>query len=291
MTQASGDQGRRVVESRAPVNGYTAVENEVLFAADLSPGARLLYSILKCYSWKHHTAWPGQELLAANLGLTSPRQVRRYLLELEDAGLLSMERRGLTQTNVYRLHAPSVAFAVRRRKNDMAAPDGTNMSHQERTDMSGLEGTDMSALEAPSVSALDGTGMTDKETVIEETVIEETVIEESGRTRFLELRDQLRSTPRSTPPAAAPAEPPPPRFSLALAAQVSDLCGALGVGQETTTVGQVLRLWSASGLDEAAFAGLVREAGDRAQRYQGGGKLNCFLSALHQRVGSLAGPG
>jgi hypothetical protein len=71
-------------------------------AADdtLSAPARLVYALLLDHARTHGHCWPGQELLAARLGV-STRQLRRYLRELETAGLIQTRRTG--RNNVYAL--------------------------------------------------------------------------------------------------------------------------------------------------------------------------------------------
>jgi hypothetical protein len=80
--------------------GFTIIPNVVLTARRLSPGSRLLYGLLKMYAWQSGNAYPGQQRLAEEMGV-STRQIRNYQKELEAAGLLRIEQRGLTQTNRY----------------------------------------------------------------------------------------------------------------------------------------------------------------------------------------------
>jgi hypothetical protein len=87
---------RSEVLHRNPVTqqGFTMIPNAVLTAAHLSSGARLLYGLLKMHAWQADNAYPGQERLAGYLGV-STRQVRTYQAELEQAGLITVEQRGL----------------------------------------------------------------------------------------------------------------------------------------------------------------------------------------------------
>lgn len=73
--------------SEATQQGFTMLENAVLFDTSLSIGARLLYLLLKHFAWKDEKV-PGQPELARKLG-ASERAVRTHTRELEDKGLLS----------------------------------------------------------------------------------------------------------------------------------------------------------------------------------------------------------
>jgi hypothetical protein len=66
----------------------------------VSAGAKLCYAALTRYAGQDGRCFPRQKLLAAELGV-SERQVRRYLRELEQAGLLRTTRRGLNDPNSY----------------------------------------------------------------------------------------------------------------------------------------------------------------------------------------------
>src|SRR5207253_1382568 len=66
----------------------------------LSPPAALLYRILRDYQRGKRCCWPGQGRLGREMG-RSRRSVQFYLRELVVAGLLKVERQGLTRTNRY----------------------------------------------------------------------------------------------------------------------------------------------------------------------------------------------
>jgi Helix-turn-helix domain len=82
--------------------GFTQVPNFILTKGDVSVGAKLAYAMLLKYAWGDSACFPGQTKLADDMG-SGERSVRRYLEELEKAGLLEIEQRGLTKTNLYRL--------------------------------------------------------------------------------------------------------------------------------------------------------------------------------------------
>lgn len=84
--------------------GYTQIPNCVLRHPVLSPGAKTIYALLLSYAWSADHCWPGQKRLAEE-SASSERSVRTWLLELRTAQLLTIEQRGLTQTNVYWLES------------------------------------------------------------------------------------------------------------------------------------------------------------------------------------------
>lgn len=84
-------------------DGFTQVPNVVLTNKDLTVGGKLTYAMLLKYAWSETACYPGQQKLSVDMG-SSERSVRTYLKELEDAGFLEVEQRGLGRTNLYRLH-------------------------------------------------------------------------------------------------------------------------------------------------------------------------------------------
>jgi DNA-binding transcriptional ArsR family regulator len=82
--------------------GFTQVPNFILTKEDISVGAKLAYAMLLKYAWADDACFPGQTKLATDMG-SGERSVRRYLEELEKAGLLEIIQRGLGKTNLYRL--------------------------------------------------------------------------------------------------------------------------------------------------------------------------------------------
>lgn len=119
--------------------GFTIIPNVILRARRLSPGSRLLYGLLKMYAWQAGTAYPGQERLADELGV-SARQIRNYQQELEAAGLLRVERRGLTQTNRYWIEPIPADFLSDRK--DISAQEVSVISDQDRKPVSDKEDSD-----------------------------------------------------------------------------------------------------------------------------------------------------
>src|SRR5438270_13768502 len=91
-----------VIEDEALRAGFTQIPNAILRRPHLSAGAKLTYMGLLSYAWQDGSCFPGQDRLAHDLGL-GRRSIVRYLQELQESGLLIVERRGLGLTNVYRL--------------------------------------------------------------------------------------------------------------------------------------------------------------------------------------------
>lgn len=83
--------------------GFTQVPNFILRDARLSVGAKVTYAMFLSYAWHNDLCFPGQDRLAADMGLTRPR-VTQLIGELENAGLISIQRRGLGKTNLYTIH-------------------------------------------------------------------------------------------------------------------------------------------------------------------------------------------
>lgn len=92
-----------IVEDEALAAGFTQIPNLVLRRSDLQPGAKLTYMVLLSYAWQQDHAYPGQDRLAADMGV-SERSVITYLKQLQDSGLVTVRRRGLGLTNIYVLH-------------------------------------------------------------------------------------------------------------------------------------------------------------------------------------------
>jgi hypothetical protein len=131
---------RSEVLHRNPVTqqGFTMIPNAVLTASRLSSGARLLYGLLKMHAWQADNAFPGQDRLAGYLGV-STRQVRTYQTELEDAGLITIEQRGLRQTNRYWIEDIPASFLSDRKPT--SDQDRNGASDQDRKPTSDKENT------------------------------------------------------------------------------------------------------------------------------------------------------
>ena len=83
--------------------GFTQVPNFILKNGDISCNAKVAYALLLSYAWHNEKVFPGQERMAADMGMSRPN-VTKTIGELERVGLLEVQRRGQGLTNVYVLH-------------------------------------------------------------------------------------------------------------------------------------------------------------------------------------------
>jgi len=83
--------------------GFTQVPNFILRDSELSIGAKLTYAMFLSYAWHNDRCFPGQERLAAEMGMSVP-SVSNFISELRDQGLISIQRRGQGKTNLYTVH-------------------------------------------------------------------------------------------------------------------------------------------------------------------------------------------
>ena len=148
------NQGRINVREPRVQEGYTRVPNTILRHQHLSMGAKLTYAMLLSYAWYNNSCFPGQKTLADDIG-TSERSVRTYLKELQDAGLLEVERHGLGQTNEYTLAEwvePSVVrIRAEDRSENIAAPMRKSVSATVRMNLP----TKQTQLETDELEELD----------------------------------------------------------------------------------------------------------------------------------------
>jgi AraC-like DNA-binding protein len=89
-----------VIENEMLRAGFAAMPYMVLRDTRLSVGARLAYAVLLMYAWQEGACFPGQERMAADMGVSS-RHLRRYLQELENSSYVRVEQQGLNKPNRY----------------------------------------------------------------------------------------------------------------------------------------------------------------------------------------------
>src|ERR1700682_5752089 len=82
--------------------GFTQVPNFLLKSKNLSAGDKLAFAMLLSYAWQNDHCFPGQQRLAADMGLHETN-VRKHLKSLQANGLLAIQRRGQGKTNIYTL--------------------------------------------------------------------------------------------------------------------------------------------------------------------------------------------
>ena len=99
-------QDRNLILKGADVatqRGWTGVPNFILESKEISAGAKLTYAMLLKYARELDECFPGQDRLARDMG-NGERSVRRWLKELETAGLISIKQRGQGRPNLYTVH-------------------------------------------------------------------------------------------------------------------------------------------------------------------------------------------
>ena len=84
-------------------NGFTQVPNAVLKSKDITPGAKLTYTMLLSYAWHDDFCFPGQERLALDMGV-SRRSAITYIQELETKGFIKVKRQGQGRSNLYEVN-------------------------------------------------------------------------------------------------------------------------------------------------------------------------------------------
>ena len=105
--------------------GFTQIPNFILKDSKLSVGAKVAYAMFLSYAWHNDSCFPGQDRLAEDMGLTRVR-VTQLIGELEQSGLITIQRRGQGKTNLYTIH-----FQVRRDGKSARWPvDNTPRSKQ-----------------------------------------------------------------------------------------------------------------------------------------------------------------
>ena len=88
---------------RALQNGFTQVPNFILRDPTLSVGAKVAYAMFLSYAWHNDSCFPGQDRLAEDMGMSRAR-VTQLIAELEQAGMVTIQRRGQGKTNLYTIH-------------------------------------------------------------------------------------------------------------------------------------------------------------------------------------------
>ncbi len=130
------------------------IPNWLLRRSEISPGAKLCYARLAQFAGKDGDCFPSQGTLASKIG-AGERQIRRYITELEEQGLIDSVQIGLNQPNQYRflwhpwmeqekavIKEPSGKSGKGKDRADrthMTTPDRTDPSRQERSPTSAKE--------------------------------------------------------------------------------------------------------------------------------------------------------
>jgi biotin operon repressor len=93
--------------------GFTQVPNHLLEDSRISPGAKLTFAELLKYAWQNDYCFPGQERLAADMGVTR-QSANSYIQELQRNDYLKLKRRGQGKTNLYELNLTATKKRARR---------------------------------------------------------------------------------------------------------------------------------------------------------------------------------
>ena len=95
------------------LQGFTQVPNAVLKSDELSPGAKLAYTMLLSYAWHNDFCFPGQERLAQDIGIK--RQTANiHIKELETKGFVKITRRGQGKPNLYEVNLKAKILSKRK---------------------------------------------------------------------------------------------------------------------------------------------------------------------------------
>lgn len=101
-SRGPADAGTIWIEDETLRSGFTQLPNSLLVRKDVPAGAKIVYQGLLSFAWQADSCFPGQTALAERVGL-SPRSVFTHLKQLQQVGLLTVERRGQGMTNLYTL--------------------------------------------------------------------------------------------------------------------------------------------------------------------------------------------
>ncbi len=124
------EPGTLVIEDQSLRYGFVQLPKQVLWAANLSRDAKLLYAVLLGYAWQEASCFPGYDRLSLDMGATR-KIVRKYMQELEAIGLVAQKRRGLGLTNLYRLPDLRTARLDIPERFKPTHPEGSKTTHQE----------------------------------------------------------------------------------------------------------------------------------------------------------------
>jgi hypothetical protein len=113
--------------------GFTQVPNFILKEPNLSIGAKLTYAMFLSYAWHDDGCFPGQDILAGNLGLSRSRSTT-FVTELKNTALVTVERRGQGLTNNYVIHYQVRSQFVRRNKGIFQAEVSRQTSRSQPAD-------------------------------------------------------------------------------------------------------------------------------------------------------------
>ncbi len=94
----------RMEEDDALRDGFTQIPNAIVRHPGIPPGAKVAYAVLLSYAWKDDRCFPGQDRMSTDMAVSKP-SVIAYLKQLQQAGLITITRRGQGKSNIYTLPA------------------------------------------------------------------------------------------------------------------------------------------------------------------------------------------
>ena len=98
----------------ATQRGWTGVPNFILESKEISIGAKLTYAMLLKYAREMNECFTGQDRLAKDMG-NGIRSVVGYIAELENVGLITVQRRGQGRPNLYTIYLKASFWRKNRR--------------------------------------------------------------------------------------------------------------------------------------------------------------------------------
>ena len=114
---------------------FAPIPNNILRRTDLSHGAKLCCARLIQYANKDGQAFPKLKTLGEELGC-SPRNVQRFIAELEDHKLLIIQQRGRGQSNIYHVDKSILIHSSKLTTTDLSTLNRTDSSTPDTTDPS-----------------------------------------------------------------------------------------------------------------------------------------------------------
>ena len=279
--------------------GFVQLPKLILYARNISRDAKLLYAILLGYAWQELRCFPGYSRLCQDMG-ASENAVRKYMRELEAAGLLHQRRRGLGKTNVYTLtdlrtakievQEPQPARTAKSAVQDraeIAAPDPAESEVYKETEEIESEGEEpdpfsngiypsyLHKINRSSLSKIDQFRMRSN--------VENSAAPagdtDGGRAPtppgFAAVGDVLarRGRPAAAPqpPSDAPRRGRPPKAPPYIESVITDFSAQLHDDEHTpANITRATRLWRASGMTEQQFVQDVLYPARSITRQQGG---------------------
>ena len=169
------------------------IPNWLLRRTEISPGAKLCYARLSQFAGRDGECFPAQVTLAAEIG-AGERQLRRYLSELEEWGLIEIVQVGLNQPNRYRFlwHTWMEEKVV---KKEPSGKGGKRTDCPDRTYVTAPDRTNSSRQERPLTTAKENhLRDSSKKTTTKEVVADEKTIEKLRRTlapEYAEIPDTV----------------------------------------------------------------------------------------------------